>query len=275
MPETLTPLTVDGTNPSGEALLEQCACLVCLYWGAQAQAQAILDLCGGGQILYWFFDPTNPVPCIAFARQGNHYYVWVCGTVNVNQWVGNIQGFLTPARAGGGVLVHSFFATLAARLLSAGESHLPAPAPGIKFTLTGHSLGGAVAQILAVELGRRYGANNVELLTFGQPKAFTRGINGQETWPTYIRVRVLYDPVPMTPPDQAISWFLTFGIPQAAISVAYPWVHYGRCYTLGAGGVLSPDLGLGFWETVPGQWFLTANVSNHKIAKFASLLGVM
>lgn len=275
MDETFTPLTTNGTLPDGEALLEQCGGLVCLYWGDRAGLQSLLDICGGGEILYFFFDPLNPVPCIAFARQGTHYYAWVAGTVNVDQWIGNVAGCLTPRPYVHGVLVHSFFWLLASQLLAAGESHLPAPAPGVRFTITGHSLGGAVAQIVAIELGNRYGPDNVELLTFGQPKCFTAGLVGTDLWPTYIRVRVPNDPVPMVPPDQVLSWFLSFLIPAATMSVAFEWAHYGDCYQLGNGGTLNPDIGLGYWQTVPGQWLFTTNPGNHKIAHIAGLLGAV
>lgn len=273
MAEPFTPLTVDGTLPNGEALLEQCAGLVCLYWGDQLGLQSLLNLCGGGEILYFFFDPDNPIPCIAFARQGTHYYVWVAGTVNVDQWIGNVAGCLTPRPYADGILVHSFFWLLAQQLLVGGDSHLPASAPGIRFTVTGHSLGGAVAQILCIELGNRYGVDNVELLTFGQPKCFTAGLSGGDLWPTYIRVRVPNDPVPMVPPDQVLSFFLSSLVPSATQSVAFEWLHYGTGYQLGSGPTLTPDIGLAYWQTVPGQWLLTCDPSAHLIKNIAALLG--
>lgn len=275
MAEPFTPLTTDGTTPDGEALLEQCAGLVCLYWGDQAGMQSLINLCGGGEILYFFFDPTNPVPCIAFARQGLHYYIWVAGTVNIDQWTGNVAGALTPRPYANGILVHSFFWLLAQQLIAGGESRLPTPADGIKFTVTGHSLGGAVAQILCIELGTRYGRDNVELLTFGQPKCFTAGLPGTQLWPTYVRVRVPQDPVPMVPPDRLLSFFLSLGIPSAVQSVAYEWTHYGTGYQLGAGGTLSPDAGLAYWQTVPGQWLVTTDPRAHLIKNIAALLGAV
>lgn len=274
MVETFTPLIVGSGLPDGEAVLEQCAGLVCLYWGDEIAAQSLLDICGGGQILYWFFDPQNPIPAIAFLRQGNHYYAWVAGSVNASHWIGNVQGFLTPAGWSPGVLVHSFFANLAAQLLAGGESHLPPAGSNVRFTLVGHSLGGAIAQIIAIALGDRYGPDNVELLTFGQPKAFTLGLDGDSLWPTYIRIRVPNDPVPMVPPDRGLSWFLSLGLPQAAISAVFEWTHYGTPYMLGAGGTLTPDLGLPFWQNFPGQWLTSINIQAHYIKNIAALLGV-
>lgn len=267
-----SPLTTDGTTPSAEALLEQCAGLVCLYKGAQTKAQELIDLCGGGQILFWFFDPANPIPAIAFLRQGDHYLAWCAGTVNVNQWLGNVQGFLAPAPWNDGVLVHGYFKALADFFWEQGQSRLPPVAPGVRWTITGHSLGGAIAQILAVYLGQRYGTENVELLTFGQPKAFTEGLIEADLWARYVRVRVWGDPVPQVPPDRVLSWFLSIGLPSAQLSVAFGWTHYGSGWMLNSGGILTPDAGLGFWQTVPGQWLLQIVPSNHLIHNVALLL---
>ena len=265
MTETFTELLDSEGAPNAEALLEQTAGMVDLYFGDQGAAQQLLDLCGGGEILYWFFDPSNPVPCLAYLHQGNHYYAWIAGTVNINQWIGNVQGFLSPQPFQQAVLVHSYFWSLAQKLWVAGQSKLPAPAPGIRFTLTGHSLGGAIAQILALQLAEIYGADNVELLTLGQPKAFTSGLEGPTLWPNYVRLRVPDDPVPMVPPDRGLAWTLSLGLPSAAVSVVFEWTHYGNPWILRDTGDIDPDPGLPFWQRLPGAWLTTTNPSNHLI----------
>lgn len=272
MAETFTALLNPDGSPNAEALLEQTAGVCCVYWGDMVAAQSLLNICGGGHILYWFFDPSHPIPCLAYVQQGNHYYGWLAGTVNPGHWIGNVQGFLTPKGYSAGVLVHSYFWDLAQQLWLAGQSQLPAPGPGVRWTLVGHSLGGAIAQILAIQLGQMYGPSNVELLTLAQPKAFTSGLDAQSLWDTYVRLRVPGDPVPMVPPDRGLSWFVSLGLPQAAVSVVYEWTHYGTPWLLRDDGEIASDPGLPFWQQFPGAWLIGMVPQNHLIANIFARL---
>ena len=240
--------------------------------GAIRQAQNLLNICGGGEILFFFFDPANPLPCLAYVKQGDHYFAWIAGTVNTGQWIGNVQGFLAPRAYSSGVLVHGYFWNLAQQLWVAGQSKLPTPAPGVRFTLVGHSLGGAIAQILAIQLGEMYGPENVELLTLAQPKAFTAGLDAGALWPTYVRVRVPGDPVPMVPPDRPLSWLLSFGVAQATLSVIFEWTHYGTPWLLRDSGEIASDPGLTFWQSLPGAWLIGMAPQNHLIANIFARL---
>ena len=61
--------------------------------------------------------------------------------------------------------------------------------------LTGHSLGGAIAQIIGLWLN--YDGYNVQIYTFGSPKVSTTFFGNQ---PNHYRVALRNDPVPFTPP---------------------------------------------------------------------------
>jgi predicted lipase len=62
--------------------------------------------------------------------------------------------------------------------------------------VTGHSLGGAVAQIIGMWLHKR--GNNVQIYSYGSPKVSDQVLPGGQ--PTHWRVARLSDPIPFTPP---------------------------------------------------------------------------
>ena len=61
--------------------------------------------------------------------------------------------------------------------------------------VTGHSLGGAIAQILGMWLHRR--SHNVQVFSYGSPKVSNEVLSGGQ--PTHWRVVRLSDPIPFTP----------------------------------------------------------------------------
>ena len=62
--------------------------------------------------------------------------------------------------------------------------------------VTGHSLGGAVAQIIGMWLHKR--GKNVQIYSYGSPKVSSQVMSGGQ--PTHWRVVRLSDPIPFTPP---------------------------------------------------------------------------
>ena len=62
--------------------------------------------------------------------------------------------------------------------------------------VTGHSLGGAVAQIIGMWLHKR--GKNVQVFSYGSPKVSSQVLSGGQ--PTHWRVVRTSDPIPFTPP---------------------------------------------------------------------------
>ena len=62
--------------------------------------------------------------------------------------------------------------------------------------ITGHSLGGAIAQIIGMWLHKR--GNNVQIFSYGSPKVSNQVLSGGQ--PTHWRVVRRSDPIPFTPP---------------------------------------------------------------------------
>lgn len=127
-------------------------------------------------------DPTDSV---AILCDGN--VLAVRGSDSRIDWSGNIKFRRTewPVQGGGTVMAHRGFAACAEALLPMVEGL------GIKLW-TGHSLGGAIALLMAMRLGG-------SVVQFGAPKACSgkdarRNING-----AYIRVENGADAVPRRP----------------------------------------------------------------------------
>ena len=62
--------------------------------------------------------------------------------------------------------------------------------------ITGHSLGGAIAQIIGMWLHKR--GKNVQVFSYGSPKVSSQVLSGGQ--PTHWRVVRTSDPIPFTPP---------------------------------------------------------------------------
>ncbi len=62
--------------------------------------------------------------------------------------------------------------------------------------ITGHSLGGAVAQVIGMWLHKR--GHNVQIFSYGSPKVSSQVLSGGQ--PTHWRVVRHSDPIPFTPP---------------------------------------------------------------------------
>lgn len=117
---------------------------------------------------------------------------------------------------------------------------------GVKWRISGHSYGGAVAQLVGERLVNQFPAWDVSLLTIGQPRARGTGYLGRHPSP-YWRLDSTGDPVPLIPPAgryPAITPDLRSWL-QLLPNVS--WTQYGSEQVLGqtgginAGIVIPPD----------------------------------
>ncbi|BDS06482.1 hypothetical protein NT6N_15220 [Oceaniferula spumae] len=110
-----------------------------------------------------------------------------------------------------GIRVHSGFNSAAQECLPWVQERIVKDRP---ICITGHSLGGSVAILLAAILDHR-GYEDVSVVTFGQPKI--TDFHGAESLKTLNVLRVVFeqDPVPLMPPvvvaDQHIDTYHHFG----------------------------------------------------------------
>lgn len=159
-------------------------------WGADDNIEESLEALGGGALT--IHRLSGGLPTLAVAVQPAQTIVAIGGTNSALIWFLNIAGTqqqVALAGVPGGVA--QYFALIA----QAFKSFIGVDRP---IVLTGHSLGGAVAQILAVFYSV-LGGVAVECLAFGSPRA------GDATFATSVDpspiVHVVQrgDPIPLVP----------------------------------------------------------------------------
>jgi len=94
-----------------------------------------------------------------------------------------------------GIKLHKGFRDVAVNIMQIIDTSTQYP---LEHTVhvTGHSLGGAVAQIIGMWLHKR--GKNVQIYSYGSPKVSDQVLSGGQ--PTHWRVVRLSDPIPFTPP---------------------------------------------------------------------------
>lgn len=110
--------------------------------------------------------------------------ICIRGTANLSNWKTDAR--VMPARSCGGYLAHKGFISAYRELCSGGMPTVK----GENVIATGHSLGGAIATLLAEHTGCR-------LVTFGSPRVYFRF--GRAPKLQHVRVIRDDDPVPMVP----------------------------------------------------------------------------
>ena len=128
--------------------------------------------------------------------------VCVRGTQTPREWLANFTAVPNPFTLVPGFgLVHLGFERMHRSVrasITAGVQNEP---PGTRLTVIGHSLGGAMATLAAVDLKRNFGRTNVDVCTFGAPRVgkvlFRRNFNREI--PECFRVTNQFDIVPHVP----------------------------------------------------------------------------
>jgi len=134
--------------------------------------------------------------------------VCIRGTQTPREWLANFTAVpndfsLVP----GFGLVHLGFEQMYGRVRRSIQNALAAIAADVRITVLGHSLGGAMATLGAVDIKRNLGKRRVDLCTVGGPRvgksAFRRNFN--EEMPVAFRVTNQFDIVPHVP-SVVLAW---------------------------------------------------------------------
>lgn len=246
----LAPLLGDDGTPTLEGLLDLWSLIYASYVGEEELLQGFLSDAGGGEIVQWQFDPNSNLVDFSLTRFGDHWVLAIAGTTSFVQWVGNVGGASALAYLGGDIYVHGWFNLMWQGIRDFVSAFAPLVNAQSRFTVAGHSLGGAVAQLAANELSRLYGGNRVELCAFAAPKALTAGYRGPQPG-TYIRINRIGDPVPYLPPQFAVSlWTPYLDAVHWNLATAIHWYTYGQGYLITDGGSIVPD-SRGFTGALP------------------------
>ena len=164
--------------------------------GGRADLTARLE--AGGFTLIEVFNKDDTQAFLAVS--GEFAVLAFRGTTDFTDWVTNLNALKTPLPGVAGVSVHRGFLgaydCCADGILRAVNGHVP---PDLGLYVTGHSLGGALAQIASAALERD---NIAACYTFGSPRVGTSNFDRQVKCPHY-RVVNNWDIVPGVPPP----WF--------------------------------------------------------------------
>jgi Lipase (class 3) len=230
-----TFLNFDGT-PNAEAVLEQCAAFISIYYNRVADLANLIAIRGGGTILLFNSSPDTWPPDFALFRQGNDLFVSIAGTTNTRQIVNELVGVYGQAFGNSQSQIHGFFNAVLGEILLALAATLPDDFQQCTLHFSGHSLGASTAYLLAIQYKTLYPNLPVHYLGFSPAKSLTSGYFGAQP-DSSIFVSHPLDPVPLLPPNNLITVApvalgpLFFGIPAT-------WRHYARGFTIDDQGSL-------------------------------------
>lgn len=206
--------------------------LCCMVYEDDAEAiRAMLQ--PESELVYFNGARETWVPAIAVCRSGEHRYFVCCeGTISFTQALaqGSPMNMLTPVTDNESTETNFyglFYYQVYKELFKLAYDVIPFNDPRLQLYLSGHSMGGAVAQVAAFEFARTIDRERVQLLTVGAPKA----AGGDWVYPQpkfHWRLESSGDPV-TTYPLAAAQWFLNkIALRVAQFLVVTGWQHYGR-----------------------------------------------
>lgn len=186
-----------------------------------------------GEILSWQRQSTSwPPSWVLVQTAENKYFLAIEGTTNVNQALQHFWGSFGISAGGAPVAEVGPWQVVAEEMAEVLDEWLTPTSRNIELRISGHSYGGAIAQLLGNRYRGKMGPeSSIQVMTFGAPRAVSSLYTGpqpQQHW----RVESTGDPVPTLPPgetvpvllDSALSWFFP---EQAAV-----WQHRGTLVTL-------------------------------------------
>lgn len=241
------------------AVLQQAALLTTVGWENRDFTHYIVDMYGPIPDLL-VFEPVanNWTPSWAMFRSGDNIFIVITGTVTWRNIVADLAapapldifGFPPGAHVGFRLLAIAMEERVLANLARDGQ-------PWSKICISGHSLGAGIGLCLGCRLALRYGSDQVEMLSFGSPRALRA--NYAEALPSLIqRVVIWGDGVVEMPPrglqlmlmarDNPVlsrvaigGWKLT-RLQLLLYSPTLEFGHHGRCFQFELNGQLRATL---------------------------------
>ena len=205
----------------GQATYSQNTAFKALYYSAASHCSAAsLETwtCGSPCTLYTNVRRVTPIindakgtyGFVGYSTNDNEIVVAFRGSVDIENWITNIDFKMTPYKAINGAQVHegfySAYTAVSAKVISAVKT-LITIYPTARILITGHSLGGALATFAAVDIRTSISpSTTVNMYTFGSPRtgnqAFTDYVFGLLGTQGYQRLTHYNDVVPHLPPTE-------------------------------------------------------------------------
>lgn len=236
-----------GTTWDTVAAAQQLCILLALY---KDQPDNVEALVGTDAELVWYRDygawTWPPAWCII--RQGDDYFVTLAGTTSLRQMFGHLWGSFGAIQSPSNPMKFASFprrgipngawAALWKTLWPEMREKLPASLSGKRLLFCGHSYGGAVAQLFCNHWLRDEGVN-AQLMTFGSPRVWTYGFEGELPRVCYL-ISSYHDPVFVSPPSLFWGEMALVNGAHTFQGVGYAqWRHYGHCVYLRPDGAPS------------------------------------
>jgi len=226
--------------PNRTAAAQQLFCISCVYENQATLLGTYLEPEGA---VIAAVDRTygwNPHALVCISGV-NRYFIIVEGTLDVGQTFG--QGApvnLSQYYHGGPGGVGAFWWDVYIDAIKPVFAQLPLDNPDTLYYFCGHSLGGAVATIGAYELATMIDPSRVQLISFGQPRTFTKGVT-QPGPKVHIRYWSALDFVPNYP-GTGNGWILADILtPSSWFPGLQQWTHFGASAPLAADGTFAPE----------------------------------
>ncbi|MCJ8344442.1 lipase family protein [bacterium] len=99
-------------------------------------------------------------------HENKHQTLIIRGSSNFKNWVANVKFWKIKDKWARGAKIHKGFYSIAREIFQLSRTLLN---PAYSTTITGHSLGGAASNLMALYL-ERVSFKNIEVITFGQPR---------------------------------------------------------------------------------------------------------
>lgn len=255
-----TPFANLGGSLSFVAAFEQML-LYNAFWNNRLDVvQGILDILGGGSIVASRHDFATLPPSWLITRQGNDLYITITGTVNAQQWIGNISGVISSPYPPFTNQAHSFFADSWTSVSPQIRAAMPSDYLACRLHFVGFSYGAAVAWLLALEYLQATPSQYVDYLGMGGPKSLTSGYTGPLPAPAFMLGDV-GDVFPYVPPNGVLA--VAFSVANAwRFSVPSSWRHYTRNYLFDSSTGLT-SLENGRWDSTPDPQVAAMTYARH------------
>jgi hypothetical protein len=222
-----------ATTPDWDAVAQQVGLIQSLYGGSEAYASSWLGV-GESLVKYVRQRDTWP-PSWLHVQRGDQHFVAIEGSTNTWQIGGHIPGVWVRQDFLGDSSVNGGWWEVAQGI----KAQLPGMDSG-HWHFSGHSYGGAVAGILAMEMANYRGSASVELMTFGAPMYMTNGYQGPLPSP-YWRLEATSDFVPSLPPTGVELVGTKWVNPMSWLRTDYLFWEYGSPLILNSKGQVNGD----------------------------------
>lgn len=253
-----------GTDdlPDPTAMLEHLLGCACCYWNRQDVLADMIALRGGGTILAFHWNPDTLPPSWTLYQQGNEVFLDIAGTVNNEQIFNHLTGLFTRLYVGGLNFAHTFFFEEAIQLLNDLIAVLPANFQTMPFHITGHSYGGSVGYLVALDFRRSFPSMFVDFMGIAPSKTMTSGFAGLQPKPN-IHWGHPIDPIPMLPLGLMTGWVLNEAL-QFQATLPINWRHYSTGFYLDDQGklALAPQDN---YNGLPLPWFISGGLEAHSM----------